>query len=482
VSYRLALLIAALITLIAAPAAGAATRTLAPGETFEHAYNVSQAGDIIQVPARTYSAQVVPDGSKAITFKGLPGNVIRKLDNHSANVTFDGLNIDANFGTPDGAAFESHGVANVTLKNSRVGNVIDQKGALLGGWETTAPQHVVIDNVTFHDVYQQGADVHNECIFSQAPGLTIRNSTFRNCATMDLMVTRGDFWGQPSYGGLTLENNVFAHSVNGRDPNWHYYGLLLHGNMGQLTNVRIVNNTFESNVGGITNEDVHSASGVWANNVGGGWDCLPGITYSGNVGKKCSSSDVAVSPPVSCAPPACTGRIIAPMGWVDSVGYDFHLKSSSVAVGAANPSYATARDHDGKRRDTDPDSGAYEYGVGGTEAGGGGSGSARAAWRMQSAKLLKKTICHKPRKGCPSSTKLRLRLGRPAAVTVKVAKLRKHKKGKKVRVHHLRKVTVHRAVRIRARGLKAGSYRVTIHATDRSGLPAAAIRLRLRVR
>ena len=136
-------------------------------------------------------------------------------------------------------------MANVTFKNSRVGNVIDQKGALLGGWETTAPMNVVIDNVVFHDVYQQRSRVHNECIFSQVPGLTIRNSSFRNCATMDLMVTRGDCWGQPSYGGLTLENNVFAHSVNGRDPNWHYYGFLLHGNMGQLTNVRIVNNTFE---------------------------------------------------------------------------------------------------------------------------------------------------------------------------------------------------------------------------------------------
>jgi hypothetical protein len=43
-------------------------------------------------------------------------------------------------------------------------------------------------------------------------------------------------------------------------------------------------------------------------------------------------------------------------------------------------------------------------------------------------------------------------------------------------------VTVHRAVLIRARGLKVGSYRITIHATDRSGRPAAAIRLRLRVR
>ena len=46
-----------------------------------------------------------------------------------------------------------------------------------------------------------------------SPGLTVRNSTFRNCATMDLMITRGFWWGQPPYGGLTLENNVFGHST-----------------------------------------------------------------------------------------------------------------------------------------------------------------------------------------------------------------------------------------------------------------------------
>ena len=34
-------------------------------------------------------------------------------------------------------------------------------------------------------------------------------------------------------------------------------------------------------------------SGVWANNIGGGWQCLPGVTYRGNVGKKCDASDVA---------------------------------------------------------------------------------------------------------------------------------------------------------------------------------------------
>jgi hypothetical protein len=471
VSLRLAALIAALVTLVAAPAAQARTHRLAAGESFAHAYRAARSGDVIVIPAGVYGPQEVPSGSKAVTFRGLRGNKVRKLDNYSANVTFDGIDVDAAFKTPDGAAFESHGVPNVTFKNGRVGNVIDQKGALLGGWEKTASLHLVIDNVVFHDVIQDGPEVHNECIFSQAPGLVLRNSTFRNCATMDLMITRGDFWGQPPYGGVTIENNVFAHSVNGRDPDWHYYGLLLHGNMGQLTNVRVVNNTFETPVGGITTDDVHRASGVWANNIGGGWDCLPGMTYRGNVGKRCNGSDKGASPQTSCAPPACGRRIIAPVGWVDSVGYDFHLKASSRAIGAADPAYATARDRDGRVRDGDPDAGAYEYRHGGAPA------PKHKRWRLRSASLRPRVVCRPARPGCPSTTRLRLRLGRAAKVSVGVLRA-----GKRVRAQRLRRVARHKGTSLSARGLKAGRYRVRVQAGDAAGRWSKPVFLKLRVR
>jgi hypothetical protein len=337
----------------------------------------------------------------------------------------------------------------------------------------------VIDNVVFHDVRQVGDGVHNECVFSQAPGLTIRNSTFRNCATMDLMITRGDWWGQPTYGGVTLINNVFAHSVQGSDPRWHYYGFLIHGNMGQFTDARIVNNVFENDVGGLKNEYISKSSGVWANNIGGGYDCLPGMTYRNNLGKKCHASDIATNPNVGCAPPLCTPRQIAPVGWVNSVAHDFHLLASSRAVNAANPTYAPATDRDGKRRDTRPDIGPYEYGAGGSGPAGPAPGG---AWRLQSARLARRTICRIARPGCPSSTKLRLGLGRPAAVTIRLDRLRKGGKAKRARVKRLRQVGLHRATRIHARGLQRGRYRVTVRARDASGLRSAPMRLRLRVR
>jgi hypothetical protein len=200
------------------------------------------------------------------------------------------------------------------------------------------------------------------------------------------------------------------------------------------------------------------------------------MTYSGNVGKKCSSSDVAVSPVASCAPPACPSRSIAPMGWVDSVGYDFHLKSDSPAVGAADPAYATARDRDNKLRDTDPDAGAYEYGVGGSKR-----APQSAIWRLGGASLKPKVICRKARKGCPSTTKLRMRLGRQARVSVRVLRVRKGA-DKLTRTRKLPKVTIHRATRLSAHGLKAGRYRVRVRAGDAAGRWSRPVFLKLRVR
>jgi hypothetical protein len=491
---RIASLAAAPAALLApAPDAQAAVRLVAPGgsdsgdcratpcASFARAYRMAASGDVITVAPGDYREQTVPNGSKAVTFRGVPGNKIRQLHSDADNVTFDGLDLDAGGTKTTGAVFEHGAARNVTLKNSRVGNVVDEKGAMLGGSSSTSPTNVVIDNVDFHDVIQQGDAVHNECVMTHAPGITIRNSTFRNCATMDISLGRGDWWGQQPYGSVVLENNVFGHSVNG--SGWHHYGLAWF--IGSFENARVVNNTFENAV--LTaDENIGPGpySGVWANNIGGGWQCLPGVIYRNNVGKKCHASDRAVSPQSSCGPPACSRARTMPVGWLDPAGFDFKLAPRSRAVDAGSAEYATATDKRGLRRDGRPDAGAYEHGA---SPGDGAAprprgGGPRKRWKLASAALRPRTICRRARRGCPASAKLRIRPGRPARVAVRVQRLRDGGKPERVRSPALRKAKRHKPRRIRAKGLPAGRYRVVVTATDANGRRSARERLKLRVR
>jgi hypothetical protein len=348
---RLLLSLTMTVTLLMCATAGAKTITVAPGGNLTTAYNQAAAGDAIELSTGRYGRWITPTGSKAVTVRAATGQVpkLTSIDVEASNLTFDGLDIDGEGGKL--AGFYTGDGDNVTFKNGRIGNIVDDKGALLTANNPT------FDNVDFHDVKQVGADVHNECIQTFSPGLTIRNSRFTNCATMDVSIGTAGYWNppQPQYGHITLENNVFGHSTNG--SGWHYYGLAWW--METLDYARVVNNTFENMV--IMDRAGPSKGGVWANNIGGGWDCVSGVVYTGNVGTKCSSKDKAVSPSSSCAPSACSPAVAAPMGWLNPGKQDFHLTANSPAIDAGDAVYAPVKDLDGKGRSGTPDAGAYEY-------------------------------------------------------------------------------------------------------------------------
>jgi hypothetical protein len=357
---------------------GSCARQSPPGEyvdawacsSLRAAYAAASSGDTVRVKAGTYGVQAfaggrdpatgsdTPVGVGDVTFIGEPKTTIRQLFIQGSGITIDGFDI---VGAGKDIAL-AMGTLGGTLRNSRVGNVVDNKGAIMGAANQT------IDNVHFHDVtYNGSGDVHGECLFIGGPdNLVLRNSTFTNCFVMDVnMHADGALFDH-----VTIENNVFGHSTNGSaTAPWASYGFVLGSTApgaglpacaqnGQnpdavwLKGWRVVNNTFENSfTSGFGNGC--GVDSVWANNIGTGWKCMEGVTFSGNVGTRCGRTDTAAA---ACSQASC------PFGFVDRRRWNFHLAADSPAIGAADPAYATATDRDGVSRGSDPDAGAYEHG------------------------------------------------------------------------------------------------------------------------
>jgi len=349
------------------------------------AYAAAAPGDMVAVARGSYGRQVLGAGTKKVTIRNAPGarpvfgttqidasNVrltgvtIRRTDDPGPNVAT--LLVNGSHDTFNRVAVNTRNMrarqgigANGNwdrFENGSTFNVVDEKGALVGG------SHVTFVNFSFHDVRSTGPTIHNECVFSDGPNLTVRRSRFWHCATMDLFITRGDWWNQPPYGGVTLENNVFAHSRMEEHGSWHYYGLLFGGQLAYdgapLKNLKVRYNTFETSVALAELKAIGDSE--WVGNVGGGWDCIPGMRYSHNVGQRCSVTDKAVSPASSCGPPGCQHVKTAAQGWVDPTRNDFHLRLRAPAIAAGDPHDYPRIDKDGVRRlRSRPDAGAYQH-------------------------------------------------------------------------------------------------------------------------
>ena len=166
----------------------------------------------------------------------------------------------------------------------------------------------------------------------------------------------------PPTAALTIENNVFTHSMNG--SGWHVLRLPrarrdgpAHQRARRQQHVRDARRRHD-------HRRAHGAtSSIWANNIGGGWDCLSGVTYAGNVGKKCDATDVAVTP-VELLRPA---DVLDRRPRCRSAGSTRRSSTSTSgpprwrSTPAARPTRRRA-DRDGNARSGAPDAGAYEYG------------------------------------------------------------------------------------------------------------------------
>lgn len=194
---------------------GAAYNDASACASFAAAYTAASSGDTVGVIGSLGTQKFAGGfqstqgaGTKTLTFKGSAGNKVRQIHFGSPNLTFDGINVDGGMVAQTGAGFENGGRPFV-FKNGSIGNVLDEKGALV------TESGIVFDNVLFYDVVLRGQGVHLECIMAlSSEGMVIRNSTFRNCGIMDISVGIADWWSpQPGpYGNVTLEGNTFGNS------------------------------------------------------------------------------------------------------------------------------------------------------------------------------------------------------------------------------------------------------------------------------
>jgi hypothetical protein len=213
------------------------TRT-APCLTFDRAYRVARAGQVIEVASGSYPKQVVtalrPRRSSAafVVFKPAPHAAVSvaRLDNLASRVEYRNMRIGSFFnngfegGTQDGVVFRNidantfciGGGWNISVVGGDVGPSLSSNAtgqqqpcvAKFPGQSSPAPANVVIEGVAFHD-HNHADGRHTECL--QIGGVTrliIRRSTFRNCAqTASIHIGRYDAaW--PSRN-VTIENNFF---------------------------------------------------------------------------------------------------------------------------------------------------------------------------------------------------------------------------------------------------------------------------------
>jgi hypothetical protein len=221
-------------------------------------------GRLVHVKAGTYPPQTVPSSCNNTMFAA-EGTVVVKnnggdnlgsatIQNNGTRIGMRGINCDSSF-----AKRQCLGQSGtISFQKAYVCCVTDEKGTLTG----SQPGSEFID-VTWRDVRQVGADVHNECIYSQTPNIRIIRNTFQRCATMDILFTAGTWWGQPPYGNGTVVGNKFYHPTH---PNgWHYYGVYWHDDaFVNLEGWDFRNNWFETRQPGAPgSNDISTGGNPW---------------------------------------------------------------------------------------------------------------------------------------------------------------------------------------------------------------------------
>ena len=214
----------------------------APCRSFDRAYRVARAGEVVEVAAGSYGSQSIgKDAAKTsaadVLFRPAAG----------ATVTLSSLSISGSHVevrdmrlTTDGSVGSSPiDTRDVTLRNLTGRSLFlradDTRviGGSYGGFnacDAGAPEDgvklwndssrgadgIVLDGVTIHDVRRTGCSIHSDCIqIYSGTNHTIKNSTLVNCPTSGIIARPSD--SSQKLENITIENNYFGAVLDGSE-------------------------------------------------------------------------------------------------------------------------------------------------------------------------------------------------------------------------------------------------------------------------
>jgi hypothetical protein len=361
----------------------------APCRSFDRAFHVAGSGAVVEVAGGTYPAQTLTaDASKtsAVVFRPASGasvttgvisfgRNVKHVEVRDMTITrgapsiaweawtaWDGGNDDItmrDITATDGTFKIESGATNIRVIGGSYGNVSssstnDAAYSHLGG----DSHGILIDGVTIHDFRRSSSSIHMECLhISSAYDVTIRNSTFRDCAIYAIFM---DTWSGSGTHDVLIENNFFDQPRNVNGGCCAYDSIWINTAM-STSNLTIRYNSFADSPGCVSSGEGCSislaTSGTLSNvrvigNYGPArsYDCQSGVTYSHNVWKNasCGASDLSVPT----------------LGYVNSAAVDLHLSPGASAIGHGDPADFPATDIDGNPRPGPtgtPDAGADQH-------------------------------------------------------------------------------------------------------------------------
>ena len=345
--------------------AGACTSE-APCRSLARAHSLAAAGDVIELAAGRYPAQEIAatgrDGGSPVVVRPATGAQVtlagltvaashvevRNLEAGSWRVVHPAA--DVTLRDVDARIMNVYGASRVRVYGGRIGPYRDGASSVMATEEGVEPRDVLIDGVAFHDYIRTRPEVHMECLYvASADGITIRRSTFRNCAIFDVFFTQ--LHGGPTRR-VVLENNwLDAAGSRGGDLSRGFYSFVVAEHNVRVADYLIRNNSLLQPfyIAGVRDGRPVARVRVVGNAgpLGGDSACADGVAYSHNVWSdgRCGATDMVADP-----------------GFADPGKLDLRLAAGAAAVGAGDPRDYPGDDIAGRQRPEGgaPDAGAWE--------------------------------------------------------------------------------------------------------------------------